>query len=164
MDHIVARIVFSWIQVVVTDNHGTWVTLMLLLEQLSHGQLLCLGAGVGGLSAYIETTLIAHAYRVLVVVHAVGADQVFRTSWLYASVTADDVVVADTELPPLSSVPGIYLRCRTGLVRPYRTAMNNDLCNSPHDCTSIVELIVVRIVMTIWIICFQVSRFIEFES
>ena len=137
----------------VPDDDGAGVALVQLFEQPAHGLLLSLGARVGGLTADVQATLIAYTYRVLVVVlacyMAVRADHPFRSAFLYRSVTTDDVVVADAELEAPLSVPRVYLCCRTGLVRAYRTAMNHYQCNSPHDCTNTVELMAVRTVITI---------------
>ena len=77
------------------DNQCAGVTLMEVFEQLSHGSLLLSRSRVGGLTADVEPALVADAYRVGVVVHAVGADYPFRTAWFYLSVTTDDIVVAD---------------------------------------------------------------------
>ena len=115
------------IQVVVTDNHGAGVTPVQILEQLSHDSLLFSRPRVGGLTADVKPALVADAYRVGVVVQAVGADHVFRTAWFNLSVTTDDVVVADAELPVvIPAMPRIYLCRGTRLVRPHRTAMHND--------------------------------------
>ena len=78
-----------------TDNHGAGVTPVEVFEQLSQGSLLFCRSRVGGLTSDVEPTLVADAYRVGVVIHAVGANLTFRTAWLYLSVTTDDVVVAD---------------------------------------------------------------------
>ena len=78
-----------------TQDQGTGVTPVQVLEQLSHGRLLSLGARVGGLTADVEPALVANAYRVGVVVQAVGTDHVLRTTLFDLSVTTDDVVVAD---------------------------------------------------------------------
>ena len=78
-----------------TDNHGAGVTPVEVFEQLSHGSLLFSRSRVGGLTADVQAALVADAYRVGVVIHAVGANLTFRTAWLYLSVTTDDVVVAD---------------------------------------------------------------------
>ena len=113
----------------VTDYHGAGVAPMEVFEQLSHGSLLFSRSRVGGLTADVQTALVANANRVAVVVHAVGADLLFRTSWLYLSVTTDYVVVADTEVEASFPVPRINLCRGTGLVGPYCTAMNNNQCN-----------------------------------
>ena len=88
------------VQVVVTDNQGVGVALMEVLQEPAKGCLLLRRTGVGGLTADVKTTLVAHANGVAVVVHAVGADHPFRSARLYLS-----VVVADAELPPSLSVP-----------------------------------------------------------
>ena len=150
---IKARTILVGIQVVVPDYHGAGVARMQFLEQLAHSLFLCRCPRVGGLTADVQTTLVAYTYRVFVVVlacyMAVRADHPFRSACLYRSVTTDDVVVADAELEAPFSVPRIYLCCRTCLVRAYRTAMNHYQCNSPHDCTNTVELMAVRTVITI---------------
>ena len=110
-----------------SDNHGAGVALVQLFEQLSHGSLLFSGPRVGGLTADVQTTLVADAYRVGVMVQAVGTDHVFRAACLNLSVTTDDVVVADAELPVVvPAMPRIYLCRGTRLVWPHRTAMHND--------------------------------------
>ena len=100
------------IQVVVTDDHGFGISSVQFLKQFSHGSLLSLGAGVSGLTADVETALVADAYRVGIVVLAVGTDHPFRTAWLYRSVTTDHVVVADAELEASLAMPRVYLGCR----------------------------------------------------
>ena len=113
------------IQVVVPYDHGAGVTPVKLFEQRSHGSLLRRCARVGGLTSDVQPALIADAYRVGVVVLAVGTDHPFRTAWLYRSVSSDHVVVADTELPASSSMPRIYLSGRACLVGPHRRTVND---------------------------------------
>ena len=72
------------------------------------------------MTAGIEPALVADAYRVGVVVHAVGTDHPFRTAKLYLSVTTDHVMVADTEVETSLAMPCIYLSCRAVLVGSYR--------------------------------------------
>ena len=92
-------------QVVVTDNQGVGVALMEIFQEPAEGCLLLCRTRVGGLTADVEATLVAYAYGVAVVVHAVGAYEPFRSARLYLSVTTDDVVVADTELKTSVPVP-----------------------------------------------------------
>ena len=66
---------------------------------------------VGGLTADVQATLVAHADGVAVVVQAVGTDHVFRSAGLYLSVTTDDVVVAYAEVETPVAMPRIYLSC-----------------------------------------------------
>jgi len=124
---IEARTGLLRVQVMMSDNQGAGVAPVQLFEQLSHGSLLFSGPRVGGLTADVQAALVADAYRVGVVVQAVGADHVFRASWLNFSVTTDHVVVADTEFPVvIPAMPRIYLCRGTRLIRPHRTAMHND--------------------------------------
>ena len=98
-------------------NHRPGIAAMQLFEECTQGDSLRWCARVGRLSPDIESTLIAHADGVLVVVQAVGAYQPFRSSWLNLSVTTDHVMVTDTELiMPVFAVPGVYLSRRALLV------------------------------------------------
>ena len=108
---IEARTILRGIQVVVTDNHGAGVTPMEVFEQPSQGSLLFCRSCVGGLTADVEPALVAHAYRMGVVVQAVGTDHPFRTAWLNLSVTTDDVVVAYA-LKSSVFMPLLYVLCR----------------------------------------------------
>ena len=127
---IETRAVLVGVQVVVTDNHGAGVTPVQVFQQLSHRNLLLSCSRVGGLTADVQTTLVAYAYRVFVVVlafyMAVGANHPFWSAWLNLSVTTDDVVVADTELEASVSMPRIYISGGRCLVGPYCAAVNND--------------------------------------
>ena len=127
---IETRAILSVIQVVVADNHGAGVTPVQVFQQLSHRSLLLSRPRVSGLTADVQTTLVAYAYRVFVVVlafyMAVGANHPFRSAGLNLSVTTDDVVVADTELEASVSMPRIYLSGGRCLVGPYCRTMNDD--------------------------------------
>ena len=118
--------VLLWIQVVVTDDHGTGIAPVQFLKQFSHGSLLRLSARVSGLTADVEPALVADADRVGIMVHAVGTDHPFRTAWLYRSVTTDHVVVAYAEVEASLAMPCIDLSDRTCLVRPHCRTMNNN--------------------------------------
>ena len=104
------------IQVMVTQDEGTGITSVQFLKQFSHGSLLRLGAGVGGLTSCVVPALVADADRVGIVVHAVGTDHPFRTAWLYRSVTTDHVVVAYAEVETSLAMPRVDLSDRTCLV------------------------------------------------
>ena len=99
-----ARTILVGVEVVVAYDQGAGVAPVQILQQSSHRCLLSLCARVGGLTADVKPALIADADGVGVVVHAVGTDHPFRPAWLYLSVTADHVVVADAQLPPLFPV------------------------------------------------------------
>ena len=96
---------FFRIQVVVTYNQSLGIALVQFLEQPSECYLLSLSARIGGLTADVEPALVADAYRVGVVVQAVGADHVLRTTLFDLSVTTDDVVVADAGPVVIPAVP-----------------------------------------------------------
>ena len=122
-----ARTVLRGIQIAMTDNQCAGVALVQMFEQRAHGLLLFSRPRVGGLTASIVPALVADAYRVAVVVQAVSADHPFRTAFFDCSVTTDDVMITDTKLPVvILPVPTVDLCRRTRLVRPHRTAMNND--------------------------------------
>ena len=123
-DVLYAWACFLGIQVVMTYDQGLRVASVQVLEQSAHGCLLCCGARVGGLTSDIQPALVADAYRVGIVVHAVGTDQPFRTAWLDLSVTTDDVVVADAEVEASLAVPCVDLSNRTGLVGPHCRTMD----------------------------------------
>jgi hypothetical protein len=101
------------VQVVVTDDYGAGVTPVQVFQQLSHRSLLLSRSRISGLTADVQTTLVAYTYRVFVVVlafyMAVGANHPFRSAGLNLSVTTDDVVVADAELEASVSMPRIYI-------------------------------------------------------
>jgi hypothetical protein len=113
-------------QVVVTDNQGVGVALMEIFQEPAEGCLLLCRTRVGGLTADVEATLVAHADGVAVVVQTVGTNHPFRSAGLNLSVTTDDVVVADTEFPTSLAMPRIYLSGGRCLVGPYCRTMNDD--------------------------------------
>ena len=104
-----ARTVLVGVQVVVTDDYGAGVTPVQVFQQLLHRSLLLSRSRVGGLAADVQTTLVAYADGVAVVVQTVGANHPFRSAGLNFSVTRDDVVVSDAEFPASLAMPRIYL-------------------------------------------------------
>ena len=104
------------IQVMVTQDYGFGIAPVQFLKQFSHGSLLRLSAGVGGLTADVESALVADADRVGIMVHAVGTNHPFRTAWLYRSVTTDHVVVAHAEVETSLAMPRVNLSDRACLV------------------------------------------------
>ena len=85
------------------------------------------------MSPRIVPTLVADAYRVGIMVHAVGTDHPFRSSRLYLSVATHHVVIPYTEFPSPLSVPRIDLRRRARLPWPHRRTMNHYQCNRSHN-------------------------------
>ena len=128
------------VEVVVAYYQGAGVAPFQLCQQPAEGGLLRVGARVGGLAADVQAALVADAYRVGVVVQAVGAGHVFGSAGLYLSVATDDVVVAYAELPASLAVPRVYLGCRTGLPRPHCRPMNDDQCYFPHSFLSCLNV------------------------
>ena len=107
------------VEVVMTYDHGAGVALVQVFEQLSHRCLLRLCTCIGRITPDIEPALVADAYRVGIVVLAVGTNQPFRPTLFYTSVTTDHVVVADAEVETSLAMPCINLSGRTQLVGLY---------------------------------------------
>ena len=109
-----------------TYDHSAGVALVQVFEQLSHRHFLRLGTRVGWSASDIKPTLIADAYRVGIVVLAVGTDHIFGTAWFNRSVTTDNIVVADAEVKTSLAMPSIDLSSRRCLVGLHCRTMNND--------------------------------------
>ena len=124
-----------------TYDHCAGVALVQVFEQLSHRNFLRLGTRVGRSASDIKPTLIADAYRVGIMVLAVGTDHIFRTAWLNRSVTSDYVVVADAEVGTSLAMPRIDLSGRTQLVGLYCRTVNNNQGYSAHAWTKKVDAI-----------------------
>ena len=125
-----------------TYDHSAGVALVQVFKQLSHRHFLRLGTRIGRITPDIKPTLVADAYRVGIVVHAVGTNQPFRPTLFYTSVTTDHVVVADAELPFLlfAMIP-VNLGDRTGLVGPYCRTMDYYQGYTAHAWTKKVDAI-----------------------
>ena len=124
-----------------TYDHGAGVALVQVFEQLSHRHFLRLGTRIGRITPDIKPTLVADAYRVGIVVHAVGTNQPFRPTLFYTSVTTDHVVVADAEVKTSLAMPRINLGGRTHLVGLYCRTMNHNQGYSAHAWTKKVDAI-----------------------
>ena len=99
-------------EVAMPDDQRAGVTLVEIFEQQSHRRLLLCRAGIGGLTADIESPFVADAYRMGIVVQTVGTYHPFRSTGLDLSVTTDHVVVADAEVKTPLAMPGIDLSGR----------------------------------------------------
>ena len=121
---IEARTGLLRIEVAMPDDQRAGVTLVEIFEQQSHRRLLLCRAGIGGLTADIESPFVADAYRMGIVVQTVGTYHPFRATGLDLSVTTDHVVVADAEVKPPLAMPGIDLSSRRCLVGLYCRTMN----------------------------------------
>ena len=124
---------FLRVQVVMTYYQGFRIAPVQYLQQMQHRQFLLKRTRIGGLTADVEPALVADAYRVGVVVPAVGTDHPFRTAWLNLSVTTDDVVVADAEVEAPLTVPGVNLSGRACLVGPHCRTVDYDECDGSHN-------------------------------
>ena len=122
-------------EVAMPDDQRAGVTLVEIFEQQSHRRLLLCRAGIGGLTADIESPFVADADRMGIVVQTVGTYHPFRSTGLDLSVTTDHVVVADAKLiMAVFAVPGINLSGRRCLVGLYCRTMNYYQCNNSHTC------------------------------
>ena len=120
------------------DDQGTGVTLVEIFKQLPHRRLLLCRTRVVGLTADVESALVADADRMGVVVQTVGADHPFRATGLDRSVTTDHVVVANAKLimAVFAMIP-VDLSHRRCLVGPYCRTMNDYQCNNSHTCSQL---------------------------
>ena len=111
-------------QVAVAHDAGLWVAGLQSAEQVEQCLLLGLGAGVGGLVAGVEPSLVAHADGVLVVAQGVGSDEVLVARLVDAAVAGDVVVVAgEAEAVGVASDEGFY---GEGTVAARGAAMDED--------------------------------------
>ena len=120
------------VEVVMADDEGIGVIDLQGSEQTQQCLLLCLGACVSRLTSGIEPSLVADAYRVGIVVLAVGTDHIFRTTSFYLSVTTDNVMVADAEVKASLAMPCVYLCRRTHLVGSHCRTVNDNQRNPSH--------------------------------
>ena len=93
---------------VMADNEGTGKAHLHRLDELPEGFLLLGRAGVSRLAGFVETTFVAYADAVPVVVLAVCTDLLKLTPRFHRAVPADHIVVADA-LPAPGSVPSVYV-------------------------------------------------------
>ena len=107
-------------------DQRTGVALVQVGKQLPHRRLLRSRTRVGGLTADVESALVADADRMGVVVQTVGADHPFRPTGLDLSVTTDHVVVANAKLiMAVFAMPGVDLSSRGSLAGLHCRTMNN---------------------------------------
>ena len=86
------------LELTVADDLGIGIILLQRTEQREEGLFLSRGTGIGSLAMGIETSLVADADGVGVVVAGMGANHLFGTNEVQLSVAGDVVVVA-TALP-----------------------------------------------------------------
>ena len=117
-------------QVAVAQDDGLGVVFAQVLQQGPEGRLLFGGAGVLRSALGVQSTLVADADAVLVVVAGVGADEVLVAGLVHLAVAGDVVVVAGESEPAV--VAGDERRHRKGLVLPRRTAVDDYQINLSH--------------------------------
>ena len=98
-----------------TYDEGLGITAFEYGEELTEGGTLCGGSCVGGLTEDVESSFVAYADGMGVMVFAMGSDLVFTTSGLDGAVATYDIMIADAVFPTSGAVPEVYLTCRTGL-------------------------------------------------
>ena len=117
-------------KVAMTENLGIRIVLLQGTEKGNESGLLFGSTGVGRIAMGVETSLIADADAVLVVMAGMGADEVFVTRLVHLTITGDVVVVggeAETGL-----VAGDELGDREGPVAARGAAVNDDEVNATH--------------------------------
>ncbi len=117
-------------EVAVTEDDGVGVVDAEGLQQSVQGGFLRCSAGVLGTALGVETSFVADADGVLVVVAGVGADEVLVARLVHFAVAGDVVVVASESEPAV--VAGDERRHRERLVLPRRTAVNDYQINLSH--------------------------------
>ena len=117
-------------QVAVAQDDGFGVVDEQRLQQGVQGGLLLWGAGVLGTALGVQSTLVADADAVLVVVAGVGTDEVLVAGLVDLAVAGDVVMVAGESEPAV--VAGDERRHRKGLVLPRRTAVDDYQINLSH--------------------------------
>ena len=110
-------------------------------EYRLEGKFLCRGAGVVITTILIQTTLVADADAVGVVVSGMGAGHFLTPTGVDVSVAGDVVVVADTVIATCSVARIEVLYCETR-VAARGTAVNYYQVDSSHICTVLKCLLV----------------------
>ena len=125
-------------------------------EQGYQGGALLRGTGVGFMSMLVESSLVANADGVGIVVEGVHAYFLLRSCLVELAITGDVVVVADALAMELLVVTLTEPVDRELLVAAGSTAVDDDEIDSTHVslvylqlCTNRVELMAVRMVMMI---------------
>ena len=110
---------------------GIWVVDLQRAEQGDEGGTLGWGSGVGGTAFLVETTLVADANGVGIVVAGMGTDHLFGATEVELAVAGDVVVVA-AALPAFGTMHLVEHLKGEVLVRAGGRAVNHDQINSSH--------------------------------
>ena len=116
-----------------SSNQSLWKPLMQLLQQLAHSHLLSLCTGIRRTALGIQPAFVADTDAVLVTVQTVSTHHFQRATGFNRSITPDNVVIPATVLPTPLPVPSVNLPEATHLIRPNRTAVNNNQSNNTHN-------------------------------
>ena len=117
-------------KVAMTENLGIRIVLLQGTEKGNESGLLFGSTGVGRIAVGVETSLIADADGVLVVVAGMGADEVFMTRLIHLTVPGDVIVIGGEA--EASLVTGDELGDREWMVAARGATVNNDEINVTH--------------------------------
>lgn len=117
-------------KVAMTEDLGIRIVLLQGTEKGNESGLLFGSTGVGRIAVGVETSLIADADGVLVVVAGMGADEVFMTRLIHLTVPGDVVVIGGEA--EASLVTGDELGDREWMVAARGATVNNDEINVTH--------------------------------
>lgn len=117
-------------KVAMTEDLGIRIVLLQGTEKGNESGLLFGSTGVGRIAVGVETSLIADADGVLVVVAGMGADEVFMTRLIHLTVPGDVVVIGGEA--EASLVTGDELGDREWTVAARGATVNNDEINVTH--------------------------------
>ena len=118
-------------QLAVAEDLGIGIIDLQRLQQMPHGGFLLLGAGVGSFSVGQQSTLVANADGVLVIVPGMGSWQVLVPRLVQLTVTGDIVVVAGE--PEAGLMTGYQLGDGERAVAARRRAVDNNQINLSHN-------------------------------
>ena len=113
-----------------TENLGIRIVLFQRTEKGNESGLLFGSTGVGRTTLGVETSFIADADGVLVVVAGMGADEVFMTRLIHLTVPGDVIVIGGEA--EASLVTGDELGDREWTVAARGATVNNDEINVTH--------------------------------
>ena len=117
-------------KVAMTEDLGIRIVLLQGTEKGNESGLLFGSTGVGRIAIGVETSLIADADGVLVVVAGMGADEVFMTRLIHLTVPGDVIVIGGEA--EASLVTGDELGDREWTVAARGATVNNDEINVTH--------------------------------
>ena len=117
-------------KVAMTEDLGIRIVLLQGTEKGNESGLLFGSTGVGRIAVGVETSLIADADGVRVVVASMGADEVFMTRLIHLTVPGDVVVIGGEA--EASLVTGDELGDREWMVAARGATVNNDEINVTH--------------------------------